>query len=80
MVEIVSLLIGLAVIPLIAVVVLAGLGLYLSGFTSATESVQYVNTADVERYRREHVRDEEADNTEASVVNERPPIVPGDGE
>jgi hypothetical protein len=72
MVEIVSVLVGFAVIPLLAVVALSYYGLFAHGKLSVSESSHYVNTRDVETHRSESVRDVELKNTEASVADERP--------
>ena len=72
MVDIVSILIGFAAIPLIGVVAASYLAAYFKGQQTVSESTHYVNMRDVETYRANSVRDEELRNTEASVQDERP--------
>jgi len=72
MVELVSILIGISVIPLLTVIALSYYGLYARGKLGVSESSHYVNTRDVETHRAESVRDVELKNTEASVQDERP--------
>lgn len=72
MVDLISILIGFATLPLIAVVGLSYYALYVKGQQTVSESHHYVNTRDVETARQESVRDVELKNTEASVQDERP--------
>ena len=78
MVEIVSILIGFAAIPLVAIVAMSYYALYAKGARSVSESDHYINLRDVERYRTNGVRDEELRNTEASIQDERPVPTIGD--
>jgi len=72
MVELISLLVGFAVIPLVVVVGLSYYALYLKGQLTVSESSHYVNVQDVETQRVEYVREAELSNTKASIRNERP--------
>lgn len=72
MVELISVLVGFSVLPLVLVVSLSYYSLYLKGARDVSESTHYLNHDDIDKYRSERVREEESKNTEASIENDHP--------
>lgn len=72
MVELISVLVGFSVLPLVLVVALSYFSLYLKGARDVSESTHYLNHQDIEKYRSERIREEESQNTEHSIENDKP--------
>ena len=72
MVEIISLLTGVAFVISFMIFASSYVAFYLAGKQNVSESADYINMRDVENARRNSVRDEEVTNTELSVQDERP--------
>lgn len=72
MVELISLLVGFLVLPLVVVVGLSYYALYQRGARDVSESGHYLNHDDIDEYRAERIREEESKNTEQAIENDNP--------